>query len=91
MLGLFFCPSTALHLWIADQVRNDGTMHGIVFTLTFDSSPIKGEGEDGWLDLFTRVTLPHLWIADQVRNDGTGMQYWHIKDSYGLCSVGTPL
>ena len=31
-------------LWIADQVRNDGTMRCIVFTLTFDSSPIKGEG-----------------------------------------------
>ena len=31
-------------LWIADQVRNDVTMRGIVFTLTFDSSPIKGEG-----------------------------------------------
>ena len=30
-------------LWIADQVRNDRTMHVIVFTLTFDSSPIKGE------------------------------------------------
>ena len=29
---------------IADQVRNDGTMRSIVFTLTFDSSPINGEG-----------------------------------------------
>ena len=25
MVGLFFCPSTAPPLWIADQVRNDGT------------------------------------------------------------------
>ena len=63
------------HLWIADQVRNDGGDGGVVlfhpllpcqalgqalvlcrqgrgesgwfglFTLTFDSSPIKGEGE----------------------------------------------
>ena len=34
-------------LWIADQVRNDVTVLvgvGLVFTLTFDSSPIKGEG-----------------------------------------------
>ena len=28
----------------ADQVRNDVTMRCMVFTLTFDSSPIKGEG-----------------------------------------------
>ena len=32
---------TALPLWIADQVRNDVTMLRIVFTLVFDSSPIK--------------------------------------------------
>ena len=32
-------------LWIADQARNDVTMRCIVFTLTFDSSPIKGEGD----------------------------------------------
>ena len=31
-------------LWIADQVRNDVTMLRIVFTLVFDSSPIKGKG-----------------------------------------------
>ena len=37
------CPAS--HLWIADQVRNDVTMRCIVFTLTFDSSPIKGERE----------------------------------------------
>ena len=42
----------------------------IVFTLTFDSSPIKGEGDMVGIVLFTRVTLPPLWIADQVRNDG---------------------
>ena len=34
----------AHHLWIADQVRNDE----VAITLTFDSSPIKGEGE-WWL------------------------------------------
>ena len=42
----------ALPLWIADQVRNDGLGYvvGVVlFTLTFDSSPIKGEGD--WLVL----------------------------------------
>ena len=34
-------------LWIADQVRNDGPREvGVVlFTLTFDSSPINGEGK----------------------------------------------
>ena len=32
-------------LWMPDQVRNDVTMRCIVFALTFDSSPIKGEGD----------------------------------------------
>ena len=36
---------TAAALWILDQVQNDD-VDGIVFTLTFDSSPIKGEGDD---------------------------------------------
>ena len=43
-----------------------------LFTLTFDSSPIKGEGVYGWCCL---VVAPHtlpLWIADQVCNDGAG-------------------
>ena len=42
----FYCPSLAPPLWIADQVRNDGEEEvGFdLFTLTFDSSPIKGEG-----------------------------------------------
>ena len=45
MVGVvLFTRVTLPPLWIADQVRNDGTMRGIVFTLTFDSSPIKGEG-----------------------------------------------
>ena len=38
------------------QVRNDGPWWVVVldlFTLTFDSSPIKGEGECGWFVLFT--------------------------------------
>ena len=40
-------PAAAPHLWIADQVRNDGLVVGcvVLFTLTFDSSPIKGEGD----------------------------------------------
>ena len=43
---------STLHLWIADQVRNDGTMVVLHrFTLTFDSSPIKGEGKVVGLDL----------------------------------------
>ena len=45
-VGMSCCHLT-LHLWIADQVRNDGTMLRIVFTLTFDSSPFKGEGAGG--------------------------------------------
>ena len=47
-------------------------MRCIVFTLTFDSSPIKGEGDiGGWCWLVVALhTLP-LWIADQVRNDVT--------------------
>ena len=46
-----------------------GTMRCIVFTLTFDSSPIKGEGI---LSVFCLLAAPTLllWIADQVRNDG---------------------
>ena len=39
------------------------------FTLAFDSSPIKGEGDmTVGVVLFTRVTLPPLWIADLIRN-----------------------
>ena len=38
------------------------TMLCIVFTLTFDSSPIKGEG------MMLRIIG---WIADQVQNDGS--------------------
>ena len=46
-------------LWIADQVRNDGEGRGndgmwlfcLAITLTFDSSPIKGEGDSGFLSL----------------------------------------
>ena len=41
------------------------------FTLTFDSSAVKGEGDSVGVVLFTRAILPPLWIADQVRNDGT--------------------
>ena len=42
----------------------------VLLTLTFDSSPIKGEGYMVGVVLFT---LPPLWIADQVRNDGSGV------------------
>ena len=42
------------------------------FTLTFDSSPIKGEGEYGWFGLVVAARPLPLWIADQVRNDGAG-------------------
>ena len=59
-------------------------MRCIVFTLTFDSSPIKGEGD--WMVgvvLFTRATLPPLWIADQVRNDGA---WWLVLSCFTLCS-----
>ena len=42
------------------------------FTLTFDSSPIKGEGDSvGWCWLVHPRHTPPLWIADQVRNDVT--------------------
>ena len=44
------------------------TMLRIVFTLTFDSSPIKGEGDSVGC---VAASLPPLWIADQVRNDVT--------------------
>ena len=41
----------------------------LAITLTFDSSPIKGEGDSvGCFVLLLAATLP-LWIADQVRND----------------------
>ena len=44
-------------------------MRCIVFTLTFDSSPIKGEGDSVGC-IVCSFLAPHLWIADQVRNDG---------------------
>ena len=40
-------------------------------SLTFDSSPIKGEGDMVGLAC-CHPTVPPLWIADQVRNDGAG-------------------
>ena len=58
-------------LWIADQVRNDG----VAFTLwcqchvlghlTFDSSPIKGEGDMVGVVLFS---APHcgFWIKSRM-------------------------
>ena len=61
-----------------------------MFTLTFDSSPFKGEGEDVGVVLFTLVTLPPLWIADQVRNDGHNSQIPdHVQnDEVGTGSMG---
>ena len=42
MVGLFFCPSTAHPLWIADQVRNDGVVvHGRV------DSRLRGDEGEG--------------------------------------------
>ena len=41
----------------------------LAITLTFDSSPIKGEGVMRLVWYCCHSTL-HLWIADQVRNDG---------------------
>ena len=53
--------------------RERGRMVGVVlFTLTFDSSPIKGEG-DWWVLYCLPARPPPLWIADQVRND---MAWW---------------
>ena len=40
-----------------------------LFTLTFDSSPIKGEGILS-VGLSCCCRDLHLWIADQVRNGG---------------------
>ena len=38
---------------------NDTEVGLSYFTLTFDSSPIKGEGDNGgWFVLFTRIALP---------------------------------
>ena len=42
-------------------------------TLAFDSSPIKGDGEEVGL-FFCPSTALSLWIADQVRNDGHNSQ-----------------
>ena len=43
------------------------------FTLTFDSSPIKGEGDSvGWFGLVHPRHPADLWILDQVWNDGVG-------------------
>ena len=60
------CCRPAPPLWIADQVRNDVTMRCIVFTLTFDSSPIKGEG-DWWL-VWLVHPHPALWIDESPMN-----------------------
>ena len=56
-------------------------MRCIVFTLTFDSSPIKGEGIRLVLSC-CHPTVPPLWIADQVRNDGPGL----VLSCFTLCS-----
>ena len=65
-----WCP--ALHLWIADQVRNDVTMLCIVFTLTL---ALSHQGRGGFWSVVLSCCHPRhtppLWIADQVRNDVT--------------------
>ena len=46
-----------------------GTMQRIVFTLTFDSSPIKGEGIGGWFGLVVAPRhTPPLWIDESPMN-----------------------
>ena len=54
---------TTRPLWIADQVRDDGTMLRIVFTLAFDSSPIEGEGDSVGFSC-----CPTLWIDESPMN-----------------------
>ena len=47
------CHLSPLPLWIADQVRNDGVgLSCLAVTLTFDSSPINGEGDSVGVVLF---------------------------------------
>ena len=61
----------------------------LVFTLTFDSSPIKGEGLFGCIGLVHPHTALPLWIADQVRNDGAS---WPVGAQRGVshpCPVDT--
>ena len=54
-------------LWIADQVRNDGrrlpsdVSVKVWVTLTFDSSPIKGEGDD----------VAHRWAGCRPVDSGS--------------------
>ena len=39
----------------------------IFFTLTFDSSPVKGEGEYGWFVLFP-ASCAALWFDESPMN-----------------------
>ena len=56
-------------LW---RIYRIGMMLRIIVTLTFDSSPIKGEGIWSVVLACCRPgSTPPLWIADQVRNDVT--------------------
>ena len=61
-----------------------GDRHGDCdFTLTFDSSPIKGEGKLVGLSF----CQPALWILDQVQNDGADA--WNDgRPSYPSCPSG---
>ena len=73
-------PATRHPLWIADQVRNDVTMRGIVFTLCSQCQALgqalvlshQGRGGLWRLGCLVVSPAPPLWIADQVRNDGSG-------------------
>ena len=76
------CPATALPLWIADQVRNDGV--GVLVCLVHPLLPCQAlgqalvlchQGRWGFCRLCCLDICPslHLWIADQVRNDGVGV------------------
>ena len=57
----------------------------IIVTLTFDSSPIKGEREYVVaLACCLPAPAPPLWIADQVRNDVT-MRCMSCSPPCGYC------
>ena len=67
-VGLSFLPAHPPRLWIADQVRNDVTMLGFVFTL----APVSGTGtgfghlpsreRGNWLVVLDLLLCPALWI-----------------------------
>ena len=78
-------------LWIPAYAgmtgRSDGT---VLFTLAFDSSPIKGEGiQLVGLYCCCPTHPPPLWIADQVRNDG--MRRGRIQQVLSVACLPRPV